>query len=92
MLHAEVALVDHEVDQPLINRRRRLSQIGFGVDGFYIGCGSAVPHRFFCQFLTHDLAGNPFKATEDGAARVEFGHVIHLHPTCMIKRATACDG
>ncbi len=92
MLHTEVALVDHEVDQASIDRRRRVCVLARQIGGLDGGSLRFVPDRFLGQLLVHELAGDPRQSTEDRSTQVEVVHTFHLHLAGVVERPALGDG
>jgi hypothetical protein len=66
---AEAAPVHHEIEQPLVHRRRGTGPFGLGAAAFNIGREGLGPRGCFRQLLIHDLASSPQRRFSSGRSR-----------------------
>ena len=91
VLHREVALVDHEVDEALIDLWHGAGRFALRVRSFHVGRRGGVPHRFLGELLAHEQLREPNERTEDRAPHIEVRHALHRDPPSMIDRSPGGD-
>ncbi len=91
VLHREVALVHHEIDEALIDLWHRAGRFALRVRSFHVGRRGGVPHRFLGELLAHEQLREPNESTEDRAPHIEVRHALHRDPPSMIDRSPGGD-
>jgi len=85
MLHAEVALFDHEVDEPLVDVGHFVGRDEVRVRRLDFDHCRVAPEDVFSELVFHkEPWQRAFEATEDRAAHVKVLHARHSNPTRMV--------